>query len=253
MQKGPRGVREGQDTQPRSRWEPGKEPEREGRRAGRGRRREAGGRTRRAHTETRTLPPPTVTAARSPGTTASRPLPPAPRALSRCRRAGAAVGAGVAAPPAACPERSRTAQGECCPLRLGSGGAGQADAAQQSWTGSTLLGQPEAAVAELSGGRSGGTRRPLRDSARSGSSGATAGREGSSRQLLLGGTGFVLLQLLAALRDAPCRGGRSSALPWSVTDGRAPLVPREGPLGGGSGAGGRSTRSVSGAFVSLCF
>lgn len=61
---GTRSGKEGQDTEPRSRLELGKCPEREGRRARRGRRRGAGEAS--AHTETHPVPPPAVTAARSP-------------------------------------------------------------------------------------------------------------------------------------------------------------------------------------------
>lgn len=61
------------------------------------------------------------------------------------------------------------------------------------------------------------------------------GSGGDSRQLLLGGAGLVLLPLLAPLRDARCRGGLSSALPRSVRDARAALVPVRGPEGAAPG------------------
>lgn len=106
-------------------------------------------------------------------------------------------------------------------------GAGQVGAAQQG------LDSPGAA----GGGSGGAGQRSLRgdpprltglDTERKRR--CHGGSGGDSRQLLLGGAGLVLLPLLAR-----CRGGLSSALPRSVRDARAALVPVRGPEGAAPG------------------
>lgn len=117
-------------------------------------------------------------------------------------------------------------------MGLGSGGAAQVGAAQRGWTGSALPGQPEAAVAELSGGRSGGIRRALRDSARSGSGGATAGREGTPASPCGVNRGWSSSSSWG--RSAMPRAGEAGP----VRDARAPLVPVRGPEGAAPGPAG---------------